>query len=636
MMPLTLLKQGLTDSPGDERLLALLETIQQRVALHTRERLILFHRTNALKEQKEGRWMEAARSWLSVLREDPLNAQAREELDVIRRHWGERVDPNGKTNGSLVSQESADASEKFYTLGLISYADGDLDAAVVQFRACLAKKPRARICSKSSGTGGRRAETHPMTLRTRLLLYVVGLTVGSFVLYAGALSWTQREFLNNEQDRANIEESSRWTVLCEQSLLSKDEITLVHYVRELRRAEDVRWASFMSKEGKVIMHTDLTIKNTISADPVSVWALQSRRPQHREFNDESPPLIAYANPVWRGGEFVGVAILAFESDRQTGRISSTLLSSLKGFAGATFLCLGVGVIVALFVAKGLVGPLNELTSAVRRLGAGDWRARAAVYRKDEIGELAVAFTEMSRRLARLDELKDEFVATVSHDLRNPLGAITMAARYLIAPPNPLTPEMSRQVLNTVLVSTARLRNMVDNILDAAKIKQGPLVSLREPFSVKKVMGELHALFSAQAEEFGRDFRLEIPPDLPMAMGDEDQTYRLLWQPTNERFQIHVVGRSHYVRGGPHTRKTAGHPCVGQRPRNPSADLPTLFTRFYTAENVGTHVKKHQGTGLGLAIARALAETQGGTVTVESEPNCGEPLFCVHLPAWKVT
>lgn len=59
-----------------------------------------------------------------------------------------------------------------------------------------------------------------------------------------------------------------------------------------------------------------------------------------------------------------------------------------------------------------MSPFSELTGAVRRLGAGDWRARATVHRHDEIGELATAFREMSQQLARLDELKDEFVATV--------------------------------------------------------------------------------------------------------------------------------------------------------------------------------------------------------------------------------
>lgn len=473
-----------------------------------------------------------------------------------------------------------------------------------------------------------------MTLRTRFLLYVVGLTVGSFLLYAGALSWTQREFLNEEQERANREETSRWTLLCEQSVLSKDEITLVHYVRELRRSGDVEWAAFLAEDGRILMHSQLDLKNTQAVDPVSRWALGLDQPARRTFERTPGPVVTvYAGPVRRGLDPAGVALLAFNDQRQSGRIRSSLIASLRRFAGATLLCLLVGVGIAVGVARGLVSPLSELTSAVRRLGTGDWRVRASVHRRDEIGELATAFREMSHQLARLDELKDEFVATVSHDLRNPLGAITMAARYLMAPPQPMTAEMSRQVINTILLSTARLRMMVDNILDAAKIKKGGLDSQHTPFSVAKVMGELYDLFRHQAEEFGRDFLLEVSPGLPVVLGDESQTYRLLCNLLTNAFKFTSSGdRILFVaevtpEGGVAMKVQDTGPGISPE------DLPTLFKRFQTGGNAVPQVKKQQGTGLGLAIAKALAEAQGGILTVQSTLTQGTT-FCFTLPVRK--
>lgn len=473
-----------------------------------------------------------------------------------------------------------------------------------------------------------------MTLRTRFLLYVVGLTVGSFLLYAGALSWTQREFLNREQERANIEETSRWILLCEQSVLSKDEITLVHYVRELRRSGDVEWASFLARDGRIMVHSQWELKNTTATDPVSVWALGMDHPGKKTFNTENgPALTVYAGPVFRGFESSGVALLAFNDERWSGRVGSALWASLRRFAGATLVCLMVGIGVAVGVARGLVSPLNELTGAVRRFGGGDWRARSTVQRKDEIGELAAAFGDMSRQLARVDELKDEFVATVSHDLRNPLGAITMAARYLLAPPHPLTSEMSSQVIGTILLSTARLRNMVDNILDAAKIKKGGLDSQREPFSLAKVMGELHNLFKAQAEEFGRDFRLEVPEDLPFVLGDESQTYRVLCNLVSNAFKFTSSGDRIGLAAALAPDGRVAVQVMDTGPGISAEDLPTLFKRFQTGERAAAQVKKQQGSGLGLAIAKALAEAQGGTLTVQSILNQGTT-FRFTLPVWK--
>ncbi|MBL8023275.1 MAG: HAMP domain-containing histidine kinase [Elusimicrobia bacterium] len=462
-----------------------------------------------------------------------------------------------------------------------------------------------------------------MTLRTRFMLYVAGLTVGSFVLYAGALSWTQREILEQEQDRANREESGRWTLLCEQSVLSKDEITLIHYVRELLHSDDVRWASFLATDGRVMMHTELSLKNSVAIDAISHWARGLDRPGHRVFPEtEGTPLVVYAGPVNRGGERVGVALLAFDGRGQKDRVHTALAASLQRFGGATVVCLVIGVLVSMGVARGLVWPLNELTLAVRRLGRGDWGAKPSVTRRDEIGELASAFREMSRRLAKLDELKDEFVATVSHDLRNPLGAITMATKYLMDPPAPLSKESHQQILATILVSTARLRNMVDNILDAAKIKQGLLDSLTEDFSMNKVIRELRDLFRSQAEEFDRDFRLVTTDDLPLVRGDESQTYRILSNLLSNAFKFTSSGDAITLSAEATPPGAVTVTVSDTGPGIPARDLPHLFHRFKTAENAGRDVKKQQGTGLGLAIALSLTEAQGGQLTVSSEQDQG--------------
>lgn len=178
-----------------------------------------------------------------------------------------------------------------------------------------------------------------MTLRTRFVLYVVGLTVGSFVLYAGALSWTQRDYLIKEQTRANVEEIHRWALLCEQSVLSKDEITLVNYLRDLRRSDDVRWASFIAEDGRILMHTDLRLKNTTDLNEVGRWSGTAGRPtQMKRIGPDGESLAVLAGPVWRRGERFGVALLAFDRRRQSERMRTLLAASLGRFGGATLLC----------------------------------------------------------------------------------------------------------------------------------------------------------------------------------------------------------------------------------------------------------------------------------------------------------
>lgn len=453
-----------------------------------------------------------------------------------------------------------------------------------------------------------------MTLRTRFLIQIVGLISGSFLLYGAALFWTQRDYLIKEQERANRDESSRWALLCEQSILSKDEITLVNYLREVRRSGDVAWASFLAENSRVLMHTDLNKKNTLDTSPVARWALGLNGPAVRLDESDAIPLLYYAAPVDRAG----ATVLAFDTNRQKARRRDALTAFLKRFSGITLICLLVGVGVAVGVARSLASPLNDLTGAVRRLGAGDWRARSSVNRTDEIGELALAFADMSRRLARLDEMKDHFVATVSHDLRNPLGAITMAARYLIAPPAPLSHESTHQILTTILVSTARLRTMVDNVLDAAKIKEGRLTAHIEPFSIEKILIELRDLYQSQADEFGRDFKVHIPDPCPLALGDEGHTYRIIANVLNNAFKFTSAGDRIHV-----SILVAADLAVEVEDSGPgisTEDMANLFQPFRTGTSVEAPIRKQQGTGLGLAIAHALAQVQGATLSVRSERN----------------
>lgn len=468
-----------------------------------------------------------------------------------------------------------------------------------------------------------------MTLRRRFWVYVLGLIVGSFALYTAALFWTQRGFLEKEQGRVNREELDRWRLLCEQSLLSKDEITLIHYLRELRRADDVVWASFLSLDGRVRIHTTLGQKNSIAEDSVSSWALGIERPAEKRFSEPDGTRAVCAAPVRLKGERVGAALLAFDADRQSGRVRDALGKSLRRFAGVTILCLLAGIGAATGVARSLAEPLQTLTESVRRLGPAGWNARVpSASRRDEIGELARAFEEMARRLGRLDEMKDEFVATVSHDLRNPLGAISMATRYLMSSPPPLSESVVRPVLTTVLLSVARLRGMIDNILDAATIKEGRLTSLKEPFSLGHVMAELHELHRPQADEFGRNFRLEIPADLPEVRGDENQAYRVLSNLLTNAFKFTSAGDRIILSAG-----AVGSDVIAEvrdsGPGIPAQDLPGLFRRFQTGESAHSVVRKKQGTGLGLAIAKSLAEAQGGSLTVESREGGGTVFrFCL--------
>lgn len=133
------LKEGLAEDPGNERMVALFEKTQARQTAQVRAGRVAHHRAKAIEDQRAERWVDAARSWLAVLSEDPLDEEARDALDGLGHRLETRPAP--PPAAGLSSAADLAAAEDLYTRGLIRYAEGDLHGAAEQFRACLERCP---------------------------------------------------------------------------------------------------------------------------------------------------------------------------------------------------------------------------------------------------------------------------------------------------------------------------------------------------------------------------------------------------------------------------------------------------------------------------------------------------------------
>jgi tetratricopeptide (TPR) repeat protein len=146
---LALLQTAMKEVPGESRLILLYEKTQERVSRNARETLVAYHREKAIKAQRAGLWIEAAQSWLALLREDPLDAEAREQIERIRSQVSQRLVSIVNKEEIPPSGDATEASEKLYTLGLLSYADGDLEKASEHFQACLKINPEHAYAQKA-------------------------------------------------------------------------------------------------------------------------------------------------------------------------------------------------------------------------------------------------------------------------------------------------------------------------------------------------------------------------------------------------------------------------------------------------------------------------------------------------------
>ncbi|NJD18224.1 MAG: PAS domain S-box protein, partial [Gemmatimonadetes bacterium] len=235
-------------------------------------------------------------------------------------------------------------------------------------------------------------------------------------------------------------------------------------------------------------------------------------------------------------------------------------------------------------------------------------------------------TEVLRKeeaLQRAVRVREEVVAVVSHDLRNPLGVVSGAAELLLDLPLE-EPERRRQA-DIIRRSTERMRRLIENLLDVARIEAGARVIRATAQAPVAVLEEARAVFLPQAEERGIRIAVAVEPDVPDVLADPDRLQQALANLIANALRFSPAG-------GVVTLGTRAAPGGGvaltvqdQGPGIPAADLPRIFDRFWQASR-----HDRTGSGLGLAIVRGIAEAHGGRVEVASGESAGA-CFTGFLP-----
>jgi two-component system sensor histidine kinase GlrK len=146
----------------------------------------------------------------------------------------------------------------------------------------------------------------------------------------------------------------------------------------------------------------------------------------------------------------------------------------------TFGGIGVVVLLAWLYARSISQPLRKLAQELRLVGHGEFQRHLDMQAPAEVGELAGAFNWMASQLAKLDEMKEEFMANMSHELRTPLSAIREGTTLLWEGiPDPLT-AAQREIVQVVRSHSERLNALLSSVLDLSKMEAGMMEYVKVP------------------------------------------------------------------------------------------------------------------------------------------------------------
>ncbi len=237
--------------------------------------------------------------------------------------------------------------------------------------------------------------------------------------------------------------------------------------------------------------------------------------------------------------------------------------------------------------------------------------------------------ELSGELLRMDKLKDEFLANTSHELRTPLNGILGITEALLRGSEGNLNEGQRQNLSIVAVSTRRLANLVNDILDYSRLKHRDIKLSLKPLRVEAVIETTLNVFRQLTDRQQVEITSVIPGGLPPVMADENRLAQIMYNLVGNAVKFTRQG---YIRV---TVKESGdmlEVCVEDTGAGiPEEKFDDIFKSF---EQVDTSItRQHGGTGLGLHITKFLIESHGGSIWVASEVGKGSK-FNFTLPAAK--
>jgi signal transduction histidine kinase len=337
--------------------------------------------------------------------------------------------------------------------------------------------------------------------------------------------------------------------------------------------------------------------------------------------------LAAGLPVTVGAETVATVLLlnlepardSFEEEYLRDFNRALLLGAL----GAT----AIAVVLGALLASHLTQPLREVAGASQALAQGELGQQVPVRTRDELGQLASSFNQMSAALARATQQRQQMTADIAHDLRTPL---TVLGGYLEAmeegtlPPTPGRLAILQQEVNG-------LKRLVDDLRTLSLADAGELPLSLQQVDAGRLLDQVCVAHTPQAVRQEVALTATAEPDLPPVQLDPERMRQVMGNLISNALRYTEAGGSITLAA---EREVAGEQAqllisvADSGSGIAAADLPFVFDRFYRGDKA-----RAEGTGesgLGLAIARSLVELHGGAIAVTSTPGEGST-FLIRLP-----
>ncbi|MFH1379405.1 MAG: HAMP domain-containing sensor histidine kinase [bacterium] len=470
-----------------------------------------------------------------------------------------------------------------------------------------------------------------MSMKLKLSImssFLVVLVIGS--ISATLFFFDKKLLVENKKESQSVLFES-YVKICEDAIILDDRLVLLDFSSVLQQTNpSIVYILFHLNDGSII---------SSGQDEMIYFATRKlgkkgvKNPSGYLIRETLGPggdeIVDFSRSVKIDNQSVGTAQIGFSAAVLEKELSSVLRKMRQIIIIVACGAILIGIIGSFVFALHMMKPIKKLAEGASLIGAGQFDHRIHCSSHDELGWLAGEFNKMGDKLQELDQMKNDFISNVTHELRSPLGAIKSYIEILEQSTD-IPPELKEHI-SRIPPNLQRLSTFIDNLLDIARIEQDKFTLHITEASLDKIANRAVDNFQTQAGQKGIHLTSKISSILPKIHVDPerlDQVFSnllgnaLKFTSANGRICIDAQEMSRSK--APHFGQNVIRVSVSDTGAGiPPDDLKRIFNKF---EQVQSNRADMRGTGIGLSIVKGIIEAHGGQIWVTSRLGKGTTFY----------
>jgi signal transduction histidine kinase len=467
---------------------------------------------------------------------------------------------------------------------------------------------------------------HKSIFRKLLFSYMLTVLLGLFAVGL-LLSWLAKDYIFDARQQELLRQAKRVNLAMQDAMLPEEQVK--DLLAFFDQSYDTRIWMF-DRNGRILATSskeEVYIGKSVDESVVKKISLGEDAVLNLEFAGLKEPMLSVVVPWGKGEQIYGGIVL----HAPVKGISDTIAGLRETILWITLIGVLISAGIASYLSWSISRPLQLIDRTAAKIGMGDYTERIRIDAKDEIGDLAATINHMMEKLERMDidkrkleQIRQDFLANVSHELGTPLTAVQ---GFLEALQDGLIDEEARPKYYDIMYKeTLHMTRLVDDILDLVRLENKEITLNLKAVEVEPLLVRAAFKFSTEAAEKGTSIGYELEEPALKVQADPDRLEQIVNNLLKNAVKFTEAGtiRLEAMHSGDRVLLRIVDTGTGISPE----DQERIWERFFKVDRGRS--RKNSGTGLGLAIVRELVELHQGSIEVHSELGKGT-VFELTLP-----